>query len=113
MTGEVRNGLKTQLAFAIAQGESVASWARADQVSERTAYRWANDPKVRRTVASCRRRAIDGAIGHMAGRAMWACDQIANLAEVAESESVRLRAALDRFRRERRLEALGPGAPYS
>jgi len=92
MTDEFPKGMKTDLALAIAQGKSVALWARNHQVPERTAYRWANDPKVRCLVESCRRRTLDRAIGRMARRASWASDEIAKLAEGAESESVKLRA---------------------
>jgi len=92
MTEEFPKGMKTDLALAIAQGKSAALWARDHQVPERTAQRWANDPKVRRLAESCRRRALDRAIGHMARRAARASNQIAKLAEGAESESVKLRA---------------------
>jgi len=61
-------------------------------VPERTAQRWANDPKVRRLVETCRRRTVDRAIGRMASRVTRASNQIAKLAEGAESESVKLRA---------------------
>ena len=37
---------KAQLALALAQGRSAAKWARANEASKMTAYRWANDPKV-------------------------------------------------------------------
>ena len=83
---------KTQLAVAIAQGTSVAKWARATTCPERTAYRWAAEPEVRAAVEACRRRALDRAIGRMAKRATWAADGIVELAKNAESESVRLAA---------------------
>jgi hypothetical protein len=83
---------KTQLALALAQGVSVAAWARGKRVPKRTAYRWASEPKVRATVDSCRRRALDQAIGRMARRATWAVDQIVTLGENAQSESVKLKA---------------------
>jgi len=92
MTEEFPKGMKTELAIAIAQGKSVALWARDHRVPKSTAYYWANDPKVRRVVESCRRRTLDRAIGRMARRATWASDQIAMLAKMAESESVKLRA---------------------
>jgi len=92
MSGELPKGKKTQLALAIAQGKSVALWARDNQVAKRTAYRWATDPKVRRLVESCHHRALNRAVGRMARRATWASDQIAKLATGAESESVKLRA---------------------
>jgi len=83
---------KTQLALAIAQGESISMWARQNEVSRSTAYRWASEPSVRRMVDLSRRHALDQAIGRMAKRAAWATDQIATLAKNAESESVKLRA---------------------
>ena len=61
-------------------------------VSERTAFYWAKDPKVRREVNACRRRALNQAIGRLTGMAMNAVDGIANLAKGADSESVQLRA---------------------
>src|SRR5437879_3880151 len=97
MTGEVWNGLKTELAFAIAPGKSVATWARDRQVPKRTAYRWANDPLVRRTVESRRRRVLDRAIGRMAARTKRACNENVNLAKAAESESAKLRALRSLF----------------
>jgi len=83
---------KTELALAIANGTSVAAWARGNQVPKRTAYRWSREPKVRAAVESYRRRAVDRAIGRMARRVTWATDGIAKLAENAESESVKLAA---------------------
>jgi hypothetical protein len=81
-----------QLAIAIAHGESIAGWARQNEVHERTAYRWARDPDVRRQVEDIRRRSLDQALGSMAGRSMWAVNGLIQLGETAESESVRLRA---------------------
>jgi len=54
--------------------------------------RWASEPKVRATVESCRRRALDRVVGVMARRATWATGQIAKLGKNAESESVKLAA---------------------
>ena len=81
-----------QLAMAVAQGKSVAEWARKNGVPRRTAQRWASEPDVRRQVEDCRRRILDRALGYMAGRSMWAVKGIAKLGEAAESESVQLRA---------------------
>jgi hypothetical protein len=83
---------KTPLALALAQGQTVAAWARLNQVPKRTAYRWAREPRVRATVESLRRRALDRAVGRMAKKATWAADQIVELGRDAESESVRLAA---------------------
>jgi hypothetical protein len=92
MTKELRQNMKTQLALAIAQGRSVALWARANQVPRSTAYRWASQPALRATVESCRRRARDRALGRMAMQAQRECEQIVKLAAGAQSESVKLRA---------------------
>jgi hypothetical protein len=92
MDKEVRRHKKIRLALAIAEGESNSAWAQQNEVPERTAFRWARDPKVRREVEACRRRIVNQAIGRMTGMAMNAVDGIANLAQEAQSESVQLRA---------------------
>jgi hypothetical protein len=92
MTKELRHKTKAQLALAIAQGRSVALWARENQVPRSTAYRWAGQPDLRAAVESCRRRARDRALGRIAMQARRACDQVVKLATGAESESVKLRA---------------------
>jgi Homeodomain-like domain len=92
MEKEVRRLKKINLALAVAEGESIAEWARHKGVPERTAQRWAQDRNVRREVDACRRRALNQAIGRLTGMAMNAVDGIANLAKGAESESVQLRA---------------------
>jgi hypothetical protein len=89
---EVPQQKKTRLALAIARGESVAAWARQNDVPRRTAFRWARDAKVRLAVEAGRRRALDRAIGRMARLALKAADAIARLGAGAESESVQLRA---------------------
>ena len=80
-----------QLALAIAQGKSIAHWARQNDVPRRTAYSWANKPEVRRLVADYRRRKLDRALAWMTGRSLWAAQRLTTLAETAESESVQLR----------------------
>ena len=92
MEKEIRRHQKIHLALAVAEGESIAEWARQNGVSERTAFYWAKDPKVRRQVEACRRRALNQAIGQLTGIAMNAVDGIAHLAQGADSESVQLRA---------------------
>src|SRR5258708_39335795 len=92
MPEDVRKYRKTQLASAIARGESITAWARRNEVPLSTAFRWSSDPKVRRAVEVWRRRALDRAIGRMASRATKAADGIARLGEGAESESVQLSA---------------------
>jgi hypothetical protein len=85
-------GKKTSLALAIAQGISVASWARQNKVARRTAYRWASEPKVRAAVNAYRTLAVDQAVGLMAKNVTSAARGIIDLAEDAKSESVRLTA---------------------
>jgi hypothetical protein len=92
MEKEVRRHKKINLALAIAEGESIIAWAQENGVPERTAFRWAQDPKVRREVEASRRRALNEAIGRMTRISMNAVDGIVTLAREAESESVQLRA---------------------
>ena len=73
---------KSLLALAIANGASVVAWAHGNEVPKPTAYRWAAEPNVRATVESCRRRALDQAVGRMAKRVTWAADEIAELARM-------------------------------
>jgi hypothetical protein len=60
-------------------------------VPERTAFRWAQDPKVRREVEACRRRALNPGAPGLTGMTTKAADRISTLAQ--ESESVQLRAS--------------------
>jgi hypothetical protein len=92
MLKDVRKNRKTQLARAIARGESITAWARRNEVPLHTAYRWSRDPKVRGAVEEWRRRTLDRAIGRLVRLTMKATDGIAKLGAGAESESVQLRA---------------------
>jgi hypothetical protein len=92
MTKELPQERKAGLALAIAQGRSVAVWARDNHVPRSTAYRWAGQPEVRASAESRRRRARNRALGRMARRGYCASYGVATLAECAGSESVRLRA---------------------
>ena len=92
MEKEVRHQKKIHLALWIAEGESIAEWARENGVSERTAFYWAKDPKDRREVDACRCRALKPGAPGLTGMAMNAVDGIAHLAKEADSESVQLRA---------------------
>jgi transposase len=92
MSKEERTSLQSELAAALAAGKSCAEWASANGVSERTAQRWASDSEVRAEVDAYRRGNLDEAVGRMSRRVAWATDQIAELAEKARSESVRLAA---------------------
>ena len=92
MSEEVPLSQREQLALVVAQGKSIAGWARQNGVPRRTAERWAAEPDARRRVEDWRRRILDRALGYMAGRSMWAVKGIAKLGGDAESESVQLRA---------------------
>lgn len=92
MPGEDRQSKKTLLALALAQGRSITTWARTNEVPRRTAYRWAGEPAVRSAVRLYRRRAVDRAVGRLATSATWAADRLTKLAKNAESESVQLGA---------------------
>ena len=83
---------KGLLALAIAQGVSIADWAKENNIPERTAYRWAREPKVRAKIASCRRHVVDEALGLMSSHVNTAARGIAALSDNAVSESVRLAA---------------------
>jgi hypothetical protein len=87
------SGSKSQLAVAIAKGGTAAKWASKNGVCKRTAQRWAREPEVRAAVERMRRRALDRAVGLMAGHTHWAAKQIVELGKNASSESVRLSAA--------------------
>jgi hypothetical protein len=84
---------KAALALAIATGRTVRAWAKEHDVPERTAYKWARSPEVRKMVRRIRRRAIDRAVGRLSRHAAAAADQIAKLAKGALSEAVRFQAA--------------------
>jgi phosphopantetheinyl transferase (holo-ACP synthase) len=92
MSEEQRQNRKSQLARAMAKGQSVAEWSRQSGVAERTAYRWAKEAKFKAVVNSHRRRAIDQSVGRLTDKLASAADAIVNLSETARSESVRLSA---------------------
>jgi hypothetical protein len=83
---------KDDLALVVAQGKSVAAWARQCDVPTSTAYSWTADPDFRRQVQHWRRQALDRAMGVLAAHTGLAVQSIAKLGETAESESVRLAA---------------------
>jgi len=89
---EIPSSKQDQLALAIAHGQSIKAWALRNEVPKTTAYRWANQPDVRRQVHDWRRRCLDRALGGMAGHSMRAVRHIIKLGESAESESVQLQA---------------------
>ena len=76
---EIPLSQRDQLAMAVAEGKSIALWARQNGVATRTAQRWAAEPDVRRQVEDSRRRILDRALGYMAGRSMWAVRGITKL----------------------------------
>jgi hypothetical protein len=90
MDKEVRRFKKIHLAVAIAEGESIIAWAQENGVPERTAFRGAQDPKVRREVEACRRRALNPGAPGLTGMTMNAVDEIVTLAKEVESGSVQL-----------------------
>jgi hypothetical protein len=92
MPEEVSLDKKTSLALAIARGQSIAAWAKKNEVPRSTAFRWASDPEVRREAEATRRRALGQAIGRLSSVALKAANGIVALAKGAESESVQLRA---------------------
>jgi hypothetical protein len=92
MSKEERTSLQSELAAALAAGQSCAEWASANGVSERTAQRWATDPDVRAEIETYRRGNLDQAVSRMSQRAVWASDEIARLAKEARSEAVKLAA---------------------
>jgi phage terminase small subunit len=93
MSGEPKKSSKRQLALAIGRGVPIAKWARANKVARSTAFRWANDPKVRKAVQSCRRRVIDQAVGQMTKHSTRAAQTIAWLSDEGDSHTIRLKAA--------------------
>jgi hypothetical protein len=92
MSEKQRQNRKSQLAHAMAKGQSVAAWSRQNGVALRTAYRWAKEAKFKTAVNSHRRRAIDQSVGRLTDKLADAADAIVELGKTAESESVRLSA---------------------
>ena len=81
-----------QLAEPMTRGVQIRSWVKRNGVPERTAYRWAADPKVRIEVQAARRRMFDRAAGPMTSRCQFAVSRISTVASDAESETVQLNA---------------------
>jgi hypothetical protein len=90
MSEEIPSTKQDELAVAVAQGKSVAAWARQNDVPIATAYRWAKDPDLRRQVQDWRRRCLDRALGEMASHSRRAARAMVQLSENADSDSVRL-----------------------
>jgi hypothetical protein len=92
MSEEIPLAKQDELAVAVAQGKSVAAWARRNDVPIATAYRWAKDPDLRRQAQDWRRRCLDRALGEMASHSRRAVRAMVQLSENADSDSVRLSA---------------------
>ena len=93
MTQRNNESQKSNLALAIAAGNTVKGWADENGVARRTAYTWAQSPEVRKLVERIRRRAMDRAIGRLSQNATAAATKIAKLVKDATSEAVMLNAA--------------------
>jgi hypothetical protein len=83
---------KSELALVIARGGSIAAWALKNDVARRTAFYWAKEPKGREEVEECQRHSLNRALGRLNSRSIKAVDGIIKLAEISDSDSVRLRA---------------------
>jgi len=93
MSEEPEEATKTELALALAHGVSVASLGASKQCAQKHGLQVVERPRGPEEVLTCRRRILDRAVGRMARRATKAAEVIVEVAENAESESVRLRAA--------------------
>jgi hypothetical protein len=88
---------KSRLARAIANGQSIDKWAKANDVKRRTAFYWAKEPEVRAEVDTFRRVALNRALGKLNRHTVGAANQIIKLYQSASSESVQLAAARTLF----------------
>ena len=84
---------KEQLALHLASGGGVADWAKANGIPDRTAYTWSRSPEVRGRIESIRCGVLAEAVKQLASHAGAAAAQIVNLAQNAQSETVRLQAS--------------------
>jgi hypothetical protein len=92
MAEEFEEPKKLGLAAALAQGISIRSWARKNDVPKTTACRWALEPQVKREAQIIRRQMLDRVAGAMTKRGVLALKGITRLANEAQSESVQLNA---------------------
>jgi hypothetical protein len=82
------------LALALAGGDSVVRWAKANEMDVRAAYRLAARPEVRARAAELRGEMIDQAVGLLSKAATTAAATIWTIAsDPAEPAMVRLNAA--------------------
>jgi len=91
--GQRNPNQRDQFAVAMAFGQSVSAWAKANGVPRRTCCAWKNTPEYKVRVEDVRRRTLDRAVGQLARNLTKAIGQIALLATEARSESVKLQAA--------------------
>ena len=89
---EVLLSKQDRLALALVAGKTIRDWAQETGVPERTAYRWASEPEVRRQLQDWRRAAIDNTLRLMGEHTAAALDRIEELGKVADSDAVRLKA---------------------
>jgi hypothetical protein len=87
MAEDTRESMKPELDIALARGITVARWARENDVSQSTVYRWSHEPEVRKMVEACRRRLIDQAIGRPSALAGGSCPRDQQPAGVHRHES--------------------------
>lgn len=80
-------------ALAIAEGQSIPGWAKANGLSPRTVQQWAKRPAFVAQVEEIRSRMLDQAIGILANGATNAAVQLRLLIEDSQSETIRLSAA--------------------
>jgi predicted metalloendopeptidase len=92
MSDELEKDPKIQLAIAVATGQSAGKWAKDNNVPRSTAYGWTDDPEFKARVEEIRRRTLNQAIGIMSRHTTRAARGITQLADSAESESVKLQA---------------------
>ncbi len=91
--GPWNKNLRNILAFALANGHSVAKWAKEHEIPKRTCYEWAREDEFKREVAKYRRRVLDRATGLLIKKSVGAIIQIGKLSKNAKQESVQLQAA--------------------
>lgn len=82
-----------QLILALAEGESSRAWAMANDVSVRTANRWAADPRVKAQVNKIRKLILDEAIGRLVTASRRAANTLVALTGDEHPPGIRLGAA--------------------
>jgi hypothetical protein len=84
MTGPP-DGKLDGLVIALATGCKVADWCKANNVPTRTAYHWANKPRVKARVQAVRDRLLDRAIGRLTRHAVSAVETLARVIKPAST----------------------------